>query len=539
MDIKMSLEDTKKLNGAICFQFIQQNQNEFDEQDYLEERYTRAKTLKQLMKIQDPTEMDIVIAYEKFLTDVAIGYGFGKAPTYYNTQAKRVDKKKTVFGVEKPIETYFDYEDDNIVKENDDFLAELQNLHRENRDHKEIIRFAKSCFIRRKAYELIYTNEDGDLRYKLVGGHGFLIKSDDIESKTIGFIRTYKTRKFNFLESYDTTSALYQDIQVIELYTHFKRVKYTSEDNYQTEYNLYENGAKPFEEDWEIPVVALEMPYDIGYFEQQIPEIRGLELVTNNTKKVLNYNDDAILLISGAQFLDGMNEDEVDKIISMYHTKGAIFTGNPDEGGDARWLIKDVNDQTNQAHKENLKNDIYGITGLFNPESDSAVYQNTLSLIFKLYGLETKMSEFEEIFKDAMRRRNKIIAQILNKRDKRNYDWKSIDMTMFRNLPSNTNEELNFVNQAREILPLEDLYEQLSFVTDAKEEVAKYERDQIRQAKLDAEIAKIMSEATMDDMNSDDPYNNNTVVNESNDDVDNDDDNNDNDNTNSIYDDVV
>lgn len=538
MDIKMSLEDTKRLNGAICFQFINQNQKEFDEEDYLEERYTRAKTLKQLMKIQDPTEMEIVIAYEKFLTDVAIGYGFGKAPTYYNSQAKKVDKRKTVFGFEKPVETYYSWGDnDEEVKENDDFLLELQNLHRENRDHKEIIRFAKSCFIKRKAYELIYTNEDGDIRYKLLGGHGLLIKSDDIESKTIGFIRTYKTRKFNFLDSYDDSSMLYNDITVIELYTHFKRVKYTSEDNYKTEYNLYDNGAKPFEEDWEIPVVALEMPYNIGYFEQQIPEIRGLELVTNNTKKVLNYNDDAILLISGATFLDN-EDDNVDEVVNMYRTKGVIFTGNPDEGGGAEWLTKNVNDQTNQAHKENLKNDIYGITGLFNPESDSAVYQNTLSLIFKLYGLETKMSEFEEIFKDAMRRRNKIIAQILNKRDNRNYDWKSIDMTMFRNLPSNTNEELNFVNQAREILPLEDLYEQLSFVTDAKEEVAKYEADQIRQAKLDAEIAKIMSEATANDMISDDPYANDMIIEDSNEDVENND--NDNvDNTESIFDNVV
>jgi SPP1 family phage portal protein len=502
-EIRMSIEDTKKLDGNICSQIMSQMLEEFIRQDYLLERYTRSRELKEMRNVTDPTKMDIICAYEKYITDVAVGYVIGKKPTYYNKEKETVAKKKTLFGVEKEVTFKKDVKNTDSQKENDEFLNILADIQDLNHDQKENIRLTRQAFITSKAYELIYTNEYGDIRYKMLRGHCALIKSDDIESSTIGFMRQYKSTK----QRLDNGVWSYEEYTIIELYTHFKRVYYSSEDGYVKEHPLYKGNVKPFMDDWEIPIVAIEMPYGLGLFEQQVSEIRGYELVTNNTKKILNYNDDAILMISGVMFMNGESEDEINDVINRYKTQGVIFTGNSEDGGEAKWLTKQVNDGVNQSHKDNLKNDIYGVAGLFNPENDSAVYQNTLSLVFKLYGLETKMSEYEEIFKDAMRRRNKIIAQLLNATERKNYNWRNIDLTMFRNLPTNTNEELNFVNQAREILPLEKIYEELSFVTDPKQMIKDYEADQIRQAKLDAKVAEILAEATNKDMVSDNPNN--------------------------------
>jgi SPP1 family phage portal protein len=500
-EIRMSIEQTKTLDGTICHYLVNQLKDEFDRQDYLLERYSRSKSLEEIRKTDDVTKMDIICAYEKYITDVAVGYVMGKRLTYYNKEKKEVKKRKTIFGAEKEYTMQKSFSNKDSVQENDDFLNELEELREFNREHKENIKLTRNAFITSKAYELVYTNEYGDIRYKMLNGHCSLIKSNDVESKVIGFLRTYKTN--NLKIEHETVSN--EQITVIELYTHFKRVYYTSEDNYKTEHSLLKDGTKPFLEEWEIPIVSVEMPFNIGLFEQQVSEIRGYELVTNNTKKILNYNDDAILMISGVMFMNGESEEEINKVIERYRTSGVIFTGSPEDGGGATWLTKQVNDGTNQSHKQNLKNDIYGVAGLFNPENDSAVYQNTLSLVFKLYGLETKMSEFEETFKEAIKRRNQIISQILNYRDGRSYNFRNIDVTMFRNLPTNTNEELNFANQTREILPLEKIYEELSFVNDAKQMVKLYEEDQIRQAKLEAKIAEIMAESTQKDMQSDNP----------------------------------
>lgn len=500
--IKMSKEQTRQINGKMCDFLMSQMQDEFERQKYLEERYLRSKELEEVRKEKDPTKMDIICAYEKYITDVATGYVIGKAPTYFNKYKEKVNKRKTIFGYEKENRIALQNDGVDLKEINDEFIDVLSEIRNNNRDQKENIRLTKTAFTRSKAYEIIYTNSDGEIKYKLLNGDCALIKSDDIESKTIGFIRRYKSKKLDF-KGYQYYP---EEITYIELYTHYKRVRYSSEDGYVKEENLWSGNIKPFEDDWEIPIVSIEMPDGLGLFEQQISEVRGYELVTNNTKKILNYNDDAILMISGVMFLNGESQEEINKVIERYRTQGVIFTGGDEDGGGASWLTKQVNDTTNQAHKDNLKNDIYGVTGLFNPENDSAVYQNTLSLVFKLYGLETKMSEFEEVFKDAMQRRAKIISQILNRTQNKNYDWRSVDLTMFRNLPTNTNEELNFVNQAKEILPLEKIYEELSFVTDAKEMVEMFEQDQIRQAKLEAKISKILSEETQNDMTSDNPY---------------------------------
>ncbi len=119
------------------------------------------------------------------------------------------------------------------------------------------------------------------------------------------------------------------------------------------------------------------------------------------------------------------------------------------------------------------------------------------------------MSEFIEMFRRALKRRIKIICEILNKRDGKNYDWRDIEMTFYRNLPTNTQEEMNILNQLWGKLPIKKLYDMMSFVEDSEEMVKEYRDYKIWEAELEAEIAEKMAQATEPDMNPDgiDKYN--------------------------------
>ena len=491
--ISLSKESLKDLTGEICNSLLSNFSEEFQHREYLIERYKRSEEMAKLRNQDNDVNIDIICCYEKYITDLAAGYIMGKPLTYYNRNNTDLIKTNTIFGKEKSF--LKKKTDSQISEEDDEFLNLYRAIAKANGDTQECFELAQRTFVERYVYEYVYTNEKGEIRYKPLKGDCIAIKSNDVEEKIIGFIRRYTIEKGIEDGKYSQATET-----IIELFTPYERVYFSDQDGYQKKNNLMREGTKPFDEEMEIPIVEYSMCEGIALFEQQISQIRGYELVTNNTKKVLNYNDAAILMIKGAMFLDGASEDEVDAIIERYKTKGILFIGDEIDGGGAEWLKKEINDGASENHKKNLKNDIFSIAGLFNPENDNQVYQNTLSLMFKLYGLETKMSEFIEMFKASISRRIKIISEIINKKEGTDYQWQNIEIETYRNLPSNTQEEMNLLNQLWGKLPIKKLYDMMSFVEDSEKMVEEYEEYRIWEAKLEAKVAKIMAEATEEDV---------------------------------------
>ncbi len=317
--IKLSLSEIRELNGTICNSLLSSMQEEFDKREYLMERYTRSKDMEAVRNTADVTEMDVICAYEKYVVDVSSGYIMGTPVSYYNRNRKEEIKVKTTNGKEKVL--LKDRVDKELAsEESDELYKAYMEIARDNGDTAENFEVTQKTFIQRYAYEYVYTNESGEIKYKLLDGDCIAIKSDDIEEKIIGFLRRYKKKRVIINGQYTA-----QNYTVIELWTPFKRVWYSSEDGFTKENNLMRNGTKPFTPDMEIPIVEYSMCEGIGLFEQQISQIRGYELVTNNSKKTLNYNDAAILMVSGAMFLNQDSQDDKDKIVKEYLESGVLF----------------------------------------------------------------------------------------------------------------------------------------------------------------------------------------------------------------------
>lgn len=493
----ISEDDLEELSGTVLSSLYGNFNSEFEKEDYLMERFTREDELNQIFSQSDDVKINTVSGYEKYITDLGVGYFAGKPNTYFNKNNKNqriVTTKKLDGSISYKLEKI----DSSKEESDDEFLDYILGVYEYNNEPKENKDLTYKAFITSRAYEMIYTDEKAKIRFSIINDKCFPFKKNDISKEIIGF-----TRKIEYEEIEENGNTI--NITEIELYTKNKRVFYSSKDNYTKEHELPSNGSF-VKGEWEIPIVELTMDFGIGLFEQQVPDIRSYELVTNNTKSIEDYNDNAILKISNVDTnaYDDSGEGTLgtDEIVTKIKSSGVIFTDS-ESGVDADWLIKNTNDASTQNHKDNLKNDIFNTSGLFNPETDTQVYQNTLSLQFKLYKLETKMSAFQMEFEKFIKRRNKIICEIVNTNANKDYEYNQIGILFNRNLPTNTGEEINLANQLKDILPLKEIYRRLSFVDNAEKMYEEWKNEQLDLARLEAEKEKIYNEVTMEDMYTD------------------------------------
>lgn len=479
MSVKVTIteEELDYLSYHELVNIFENHESEFSQNHYYVERYNRKNQLIVMARTTDDTNIKPMIAMENQLVDTAAGYGLGKPVTYYDKSDDnyKVEKKLNLsYGIESEFVKILDEKDRN------EYLEKLLNVYKQNDESSHNLALLRDCLITGSADEMVYTNENGEINIARVRDDAIAFYNTKIKPKMIGF-----ARKIMYKDPI-TQNISYE----YELYTNRKSLHFDA-NGVPSNIDFGGMNVNP------IPFVR----YDIGqsYIAKLIAEIRSYELVTENTKKILNYNDDAILIIRGYMFDQGKNENEIDKAVEEFKKKGVIFLDSEDDAN-AEWLSKNINDGANENHKKNLKDDIYTVAGTFNPANDNMVYQNTLSLMFKLYGLETKMVGYLMQFKKSFLKRCSMVTNLLNIKNSARYDSANIDITFTRNLPTNINEELNLINQAKDFLPLEELYKMVSFVDNPQKMVQKWKTWQIELAKLEIEKEKLRANATQSDI---------------------------------------
>ena len=82
----------------------------------------------------------------------------------------------------------------------------------------------------------------------------------------------------------------------------------------------------------------------------------------------------------------------------------------------------------------------------------------------------------ERKFKKGLQRRIELIFNTLNLKGD-SLDWRAIDISFKRNLPTNETEIANMVNQLRGLVSEETLVAQIPFVSDVASEVEKLQQE--------------------------------------------------------------
>lgn len=167
-----------------------------------------------------------------------------------------------------------------------------------------------------------------------------------------------------------------------------------------------------------------------GDFEGVITLIDAYNLLQSDRINDKEQVVDALLAVIGASL--GYDTDEKVETAKLLKELKIIEL---DQGGDAKWLVKNLNETEIEVLKKSLKDDIHEFSKVPCLTDENFVGNASgVAMKYKLLGFEQLGKTKERYFKQGLRHRLKLMSNIENIRAK-NIDSSQIDITMKRSLP--------------------------------------------------------------------------------------------------------
>lgn len=366
----------------------------------------------------------VVSGYASYISTIATAYFLGKPISY------------------KADENTQDY----------DRLSEYLATEEEQKNNFEL---ALNASIFGKAYELLYINNAQELKSKCLDTRDvFVIKDNTIDRNIVGAVRF----GINHIETnkIEVTLEVY-DEKMVSTYQYMVTSNYEAKDLTNAR-NLVSRRLHGFNG---VPIIEFSNNKNQkGDFENVITYIDAYDTAVSTSVDDLTDFSDAYLVLKN---LGGTNPDDIQRL-----KDNKVFMVQGD--GDAKWLIKDVNDTYSQNVKDRINDDIHKFS--FTPDmGDEKFSGNTsgVALEFKLLPLEQLGSQKEMYFKDAINKRLQLIIDYLGLKIKPT----DIQKVFTRNLPRNLKEISEIMKNLKGLISDETLISLFPQVEDAKSELEK------------------------------------------------------------------
>lgn len=358
--------------------------------------------------------------FSKIITDNYVGYLIGKPVSYKSDNEQLLQKLHESF-------LYNDEVDNNTT------LAQEQSI----------------CGY---AYELLYRDEEANVRFTCVNTEDIIVVYDNtLEEKELFAIRYIQ---------------LDENIQKIYAYDKLSEYVYLAE---KGEIVSLESESPHFFND--VPVCTYDNNRQrMGDFEGVISLIDAYDKANSDTANDFEYFTNALLVISGL-----VMEDESNPL----NFKDNRVLNFADTTSKAEYLVKNINDTALENYKNRLVNDIHKFSGSVNMSDDN--FSNNasgISLKFKFNSMELNTSIKESKFKKGLMRRIELLTdffKIKTLKNKANTDYSYTDIkpVFTRNIPANEAEIMQAFNSLYGKLSDETVFSMLPMVENAKEEIEK------------------------------------------------------------------
>ena len=422
----------------------------------LHERYTRGSN--------DSTTLydgkSLKVPFEKFIVDLATGYLAG-VPEYTVNVPSELDSKvrKSVFEEEVLSDDLI-----NEMKSIIDYITQY------NDDANEVYCLIKDLLLYGACYEVAYENEQNELIYtNLDALNTVSIWDTNTPANLLAIISKYTDKTV--------------DGQDIELYRIVDREGI----------RVYEvNGDKEIKQDtslskehyWnDVPGFAVEIDFSI--IENSEAFIATYENLLENIKNTYQYNDvDCKMKISGykAQNKITIKNEKGETIINPDRIKEDEYvlksrTFYTEEGGDAEWLIKEVDANGVTTLLKYYVDSIFQLAGIPNTAdlAFNSADLNASAIDRKFYVMNMKTQDIVSNLKKALLRRFELIFNRINYKKGTKYDFRYIVIDIPKNLPSMTDETVEQMIKLNGILSEETIIEKLGY--DYETEKARKEDD--------------------------------------------------------------
>lgn len=365
----------------------------------------------------DPSKPNnkVVHPFAQYITDTLVGYFVGEPVSY--TSNEDISMLKMIF-------EYNDEQDENVT-------------------------IAKNCSIYGKAYELIYIDEDGNVRFVALDPREVIpVYGTSLDNELIGAVRFYMNRNLVFGV----------DEMIVEVYTDKEIIRYKTSDAV-ADLHLLDRKQHGFND---VPIVEYRNNDDCyGDYEGVMTLIDAYDTLVSDDLNDFEYFVDAYLALYGYTA-------EPEDIAKMKQQRVLLM----DNDSKAEWLVKKGDSQGIETTKERLERDIHKFSKTPNI-NDKNFGGNTsgVAMKYKLLGTENIASVKERKFKKGLQRRLELISGILSVLSRPSFDWMGIDITFTRNIPINEDDVANMIKNLNGIVSKKTLVSQLPFVEDADQEM--------------------------------------------------------------------
>ena len=334
-----------------------------------------------------------------------------------------------------------------ISYKSDEDIEDIMDILRYNDYQFEDNAFLLDALVYGVAAELMYIDEQGKTRFRLIDPMScFAVYDDSLTGDLLYFVRMYKVNEWDDSDMYNV------DVYADSYVNHFTMRGMNG--------MLEPIGAEPHHFG-QCPANVFALPDEKSIFDC----IVGLQDAVNEvlSSEIDDYSAfcDAYLVITGAD----VGEEEA---VNIRTNRVMVLP----EGASANWLTKAANDVQVENILKRIHDSIYRIAQCpdFSSESFVGGVSSGIAIQYRLTGMENKAGSIEAAMKEALQRRVEIICGIASLKIGEEV-FRDIDIAFKRNVPEDLTSTINVINALKGTVSDATLLSQLDFVTDVNAEL--------------------------------------------------------------------
>lgn len=334
-----------------------------------------------------------------------------------------------------------------ISYRSDQDIEDIMDILRYNDYQAEDSEFLLNALIYGTAAELMYTDAESKVRFRLINPtQCFGVYDDSLSSDLLYFVRMYKVNDWDDSDLYNVDVYSSQSIKHYTMQGMNGFLTFVSEEPHYFS---------------QCPANIFILPDEKSIFDC----ILGLQDSANEilSSEIDDYNAfcDAYLALIG---VDADAED----VAAMKKNRVLVLP----ENASAQWLTKNTNDGQTENILKRVHDSIYRIAACpdFSSETFVGGVSSGVAIRYRLTGMETRAGIIEGQMKKALQRRVEIIAGIASLKLGEEV-FRDIEIDFKRNIPVDTSETINLINSLKGSVSDATLLGQLDFVTDVNAEL--------------------------------------------------------------------
>lgn len=336
-----------------------------------------------------------------------------------------------------------------ISYSSDENIEDVMNILRYNDYQAEDADFLLDALIYGVAAELMFIDEAGQTRFRLINPtQCFGVYDDSLTGDLIYFVRFYKANEWDETDTYN-----------VDVYSDYDIKHYTMSGN---------NGYLTFVS--EEPHYFSQCPANIFYLPDEKSIFDCVLSLQDAANEIVSAEiDDFSAFCDAYLALIGVDADAED-IAKMKENRVLILP----ENSTPLWLTKNANDTQVENILKRIHDSIYRVASCpdFSSETFVGGVSSGVAIRYRLTGMETRAGKIEAVMKKALQRRVEIICGIASLKLGEEV-FRDISIVFKRNIPEDYTSLIALVNSLKGTVSDATLLAQLPFIDDVNAELEK------------------------------------------------------------------